>query len=565
MATASPNNQPPADSGHWLYGRWIDLLVGCCGIYVLSIPLLLGITMSSGTRHWPAALTILLGISINAPHYGATLVRLYERAEDRRKYLFFTLHVTVAIAALFVIATRNLWLASVLITAYVTWSPWHFSAQNYGLLLMFLRRKGVEFDTTTKRLFYASFIFSTAMAIEGVQATSSDLVLAPATVDAPNIPDIIQWPPLQEFAVPLLFGTGFLYFGCLAAALIRLRGTSIRNLGPAAALIATQALFTAVPVVAARVYTSGEINLAFAPFWLSMAHSAQYLWVSAYFAKRSGAQSHSARFLGKSFLAGSGITILPALLFAPAVLGSRPWDAGLASLVFAMVNLHHFIMDGAIWKLRDGRISNILLRGNSTKVHLDPRSVVADGTEPPAGATTNKLKWLPALVWTSCTLTVFVPLIALYETQIGIPTATRAERIDLAMDRLRFIGRDSLNLHSYVGREYSKLNQPAFAIAHFEHSLELFPTPKVWTELGNEHRGTGEIAKARAAFDAALAIDSDYLGALMGGANSRILDVVEATPDEKAEARSMLDRVIKLYPDHPEAKRLRSHLETSDT
>src|SRR6202022_4466149 len=31
-------------------------------------------------------------------------------------------------------------------------------------------------------------------------------------------------------------------------------------------------------------------------------------------------------------------------------------------LIFsALVNIHHFILDGAIWKLRDGRIANLLL------------------------------------------------------------------------------------------------------------------------------------------------------------------------------------------------------------
>jgi hypothetical protein len=232
--------------------------------------------------------------------------RLYEREQDRRKYIFFTLYVTLAVAALFVIATHNIWLASALITAYVTWSPWHFSTQNYGLLLMFMRREGVDFDDTTKRLFYASFIFATAMSIEGVQAASSELVFAPATFSVPGTPQVFQLAFLQEYAVPILWTLGVLYAGSLGAALVRLRGSGFRLVGPATLMILTQAFFTSVPVVAGRIYTKGEINLAFAPVWISMAHSAQYLWVSAYFAKRSDAQQGSARFLGKSFLAGLG-------------------------------------------------------------------------------------------------------------------------------------------------------------------------------------------------------------------------------------------------------------------
>ena len=31
-------------------------------------------------------------------------------------------------------------------------------------------------------------------------------------------------------------------------------------------------------------------------------------------------------------------------------------------LVAAMVNIHHFMIDGAIWKLRDGRVARALIR-----------------------------------------------------------------------------------------------------------------------------------------------------------------------------------------------------------
>ena len=31
-------------------------------------------------------------------------------------------------------------------------------------------------------------------------------------------------------------------------------------------------------------------------------------------------------------------------------------------LVASVVNLHHFVLDGAIWKLRDGRVARVLLR-----------------------------------------------------------------------------------------------------------------------------------------------------------------------------------------------------------
>ncbi|MGY8802847.1 MAG: tetratricopeptide repeat protein [bacterium] len=552
MAAASPEARNSASASPWLYGRAIDLLIGCCGIYTLSLPFLLVLSIGTGIQSWSIGLTIVLGITINAPHYGATLVRLYEREQDRRKYVFFTLYVTLAVAALFVIATHNIWLASALITAYVTWSPWHFSAQNYGLLLMFMRREGVDFDDTTKRLFYASFIFATAMSIEGVQATSSDLVFAPATFPAPGTPQVFQLAFLQEYAVPILWTLGVLYAGSLGAALVRLRGSGLRLVGPATLMILTQAFFTSVPVVAGRIYTNGEINLAFAPVWISMAHSAQYLWVSAYFAKRSDAQQGSARFLGKSFLAGSGITILPALLFAPAILGNTPWDAGLAGLVFAMVNLHHFIMDGAIWKLRDGRVSNILLRSADASSESNPKRSGSTG------------KWVSKIIWSACALSVLVPVLHLYETEVHMPNAKSSDDINNALERIRWLGRESISLHNYVGAEYSKLQQPGLAIEQFESSIEVFPTPDAYAALGHEYRRTGVPQKARDAYSKALAIDADAATALLGYSASLAIDEPHPTEADRSKASQMLKRVLEIYPGQSDATQMLRQLRRHD-
>jgi hypothetical protein len=549
MASVSKSAPDPAEQSHWLYGRTIDLLVGCCGIYTLSIPFLLALTASTGISEWSVTLTMLLGVSINAPHYGATLVRLYEREQDRRKYFFFTVYVTLALSALFVIATHNVWLASALITAYVIWSPWHFSAQNYGLLLMFLRREGIAFDDTTKRLFYASFVASTLMSIESVQAANSELVFAPATFRAPGTARIFQWELLQIFASPILWVLGGIYSACLAGALFRLRASGFRIMGPATLLIVTQALFTAVPVAAGRIYSSGEITVAFAPLWISIAHSAQYLWVSAYFAKRSGAQKSSARFLGKSLLAGSGVTVLPGLLFAPAVLGEIPWDAGLAGLVFSMVNLHHFIMDGAIWKLRDGRVSNVLLRQTTTPDAIGPRTGNAGW------------KWLAALIWTGCSLSVMVPLIHLYEIEVRIPNAATSDDITLAMKRMRAIGRESISLQNHVASVYSGLDQPGLALQHYQQSIDVFPTPDAWTAIANEYRRTGYPDRARSAFDKALELDPDFASALFGYATALAIDNPVPPPADRARALQMLRRLIELHPGQSEVEKALREIE----
>ena len=110
----------------------------------------------------------------------------------------------------------------------------------------------------------------------------------------------------------------------------------------------------------------GNELLPFAAIWISVAHSLQYLWITAYYAKRSQAHERTGPYLWKTLVAGLAVTNAPILLFAPDLLGTLPWDAGLAMTTFSMVNIHHFILDGAIWKLRDGGIARVLLRPSTT-------------------------------------------------------------------------------------------------------------------------------------------------------------------------------------------------------
>ena len=98
--------------------------------------------------------------------------------------------------------------------------------------------------------------------------------------------------------------------------------------------------------------------------WIALAHAAQYLWVTSYFAKKTGGYGTGAAWYAKVMASGAAIWTFPVLACGPLVGGPLSLDMGLAALVSAAVNIHHFILDGAIWKLR-GRIANLLIRNAS--------------------------------------------------------------------------------------------------------------------------------------------------------------------------------------------------------
>ena len=108
MSTTTAN--PSALENAWLFGRGTDLLIGCGLAYLLFIPVLLLVSGATGVTDWPPFLVIALGLLTSTPHYGATLLRVYQTREDRRKYALFALWITIGLLLLLGIAARSVWL-----------------------------------------------------------------------------------------------------------------------------------------------------------------------------------------------------------------------------------------------------------------------------------------------------------------------------------------------------------------------------------------------------------------------------------------------------------------------
>ena len=148
----------------WLFGPAADLLLGYGLGYLLTVPLLLLLVAQQTLSAWPQWLAVGFALFVSYPHYGATILRAYERREERRKYFLFTVHASIALAILLIVGTRSPFVGSLLFTIYASWSPWHFAGQNYGLALMSLRRDGVDIPPAAKRLLYASFVLRAVLA-----------------------------------------------------------------------------------------------------------------------------------------------------------------------------------------------------------------------------------------------------------------------------------------------------------------------------------------------------------------------------------------------------------------
>jgi tetratricopeptide (TPR) repeat protein len=533
-----PSTNPlPAEPGsRWLFGPIPDLLLGCGVGYAIVLALLcvFGAEVRQGLA--PGFLPFLT-VLIGAPHYGATLLRVYERREDRRAYALFSVWATLLLAALFVVSTRSVWLGSLVLTVYITWSPWHYTGQNYGLAVMFLRRRGVALDATTKRYLYSSFLLSYAATFLAIHSQAPGANYTPPLYIADSYRVISLGIP-NTIGGPLFYGALAAYCVTLLIAVARLlRRASLGAIAPALLLAITQALWFSIPVAMRRFGLLSSLE-PFAPqyagwyfFWAALGHSIQYVWVTSYFARNTTRFPGLPAYLAKALFAGTAIWGLPALLFAPGLLGRIPYDAGLGALIAAVVNLHHFVLDGAIWKLRDGRIARILVRSERAAAPL------------PIGE--PRRRWLaPALLGIGA-LSCATMVLAEFETEFGLRRAyarVDVPRMRSALARLDWIGRDSANNHLSFGRLLAAQGEPGGAIREYQQSVNLYPTADAWVSLGDLLDEKGLIPQALEAFENAIELAPDSAPIAYRGA------AIAAKANDPERARALLERAVAIDP-----------------
>jgi hypothetical protein len=142
----------------WIYARGLDLIVGC-GAWSAPL-LLLGYFFGKESNSTASILFYGLALVFNYPHYMATVYRAYHRREDFAKYRFYTIHLTILLVLTVIISHWAYALLPIVFTIYLTWSPWHYTGQNFGIAMMFARRKGATPTRANRNALYISFLAS---------------------------------------------------------------------------------------------------------------------------------------------------------------------------------------------------------------------------------------------------------------------------------------------------------------------------------------------------------------------------------------------------------------------
>jgi hypothetical protein len=345
-----------------------DVLVAGGGLSVIVFVIMVlcgyvpGTTKGTFRAEWAISIAFSLQMVVNWPHFAATSFRLYQSYDRMMQFpktsFLSPVLVVGGLAWSMVDANVANWYAKL----FITWSGYHFCAQTKGITLLYARRLGVNIDPLARWLIvivtHTPWLFAITRAEGGENLGPFYSLTIPRGLPF-GIAFPFAWAPALEWTANAFYALGCIAF-VLLVVLVMAREGRVLPIATAAPMIAQTLWFGP--------WGSGTaVFNEFVPFF----HSLQYMIIAWLFQlKEESAQP--------GFLVG-----LPTVLFETAKWLAFIIPGGLAlfwlwphafswtgyplqhslGCVNAAIQIHHFFVDGVIWKIRDPR-TRAMLGGN---------------------------------------------------------------------------------------------------------------------------------------------------------------------------------------------------------
>jgi Tfp pilus assembly protein PilF len=179
-------------------------------------------------------------------------------------------------------------------------------------------------------------------------------------------------------------------------------------------LFATQTLWFVVPIALTWTGSLSLPQTRYSSGILAIMHSAQYLWITQHYARRDAALRDAAR---ETTPVWSGLRYWSTLIVGGiALFVPGPWLASYAGhvdftssmlIVTALVNIHHFMLDGVVWKLRDARVATVLVQPAGAEAVAPPTPLSS------SSATAARGRGWPAWSWKAIRVAAVCGLVSL--------------------------------------------------------------------------------------------------------------------------------------------------------
>ena len=325
----------------FLHPVWDYLLIGGFWSILLTLYLLVGRLVEPGRAPYlNSDQLVWLVLFASSAHFAASTVRLYSKPAYLKEFSFLAFGFpVVTIAVLSVCVMFPGVFGRYLQVIYLTWAPFHYAKQIYGLSLMYALRGDLELDIVDKRLIY--------------------------------------WTCMMPFLYALMSGSGHMGLGWLLPTDVINANDGLRNALNGIKLALTLLTFVmpivlywrvwktkrqAVPLVILVMMVANGLwwtGLSFLDAFViaTIAHGIQYMAITLIYhvreqlaepANTHGWAFHAGGFYAKCVALGYGLFNCWPFIFVWA-------GAGFAEsmlMVIATINIHHFIVDAYIWRLR---------------------------------------------------------------------------------------------------------------------------------------------------------------------------------------------------------------------
>ena len=297
------------------------------------------------------SIAIFLSWVINWPHFSMSTYRLYQNKANIQQYPITAYVIPfVVIGGVLLSFAYPMMVAPYFVKLFMLWSPYHFSGQTIGITLIYAMRSGIRFGKLERRIL-AFFVFGTYF-VSTIRAEVSREGYQFYGVKYPGL------------GVPQWMATGCEYAMWIALVVFSLMVVywcyKNKRVIPLVVVLpaATQYLW----------FVQGVYMPSFQEF-VPMFHSLQYVLVAWGLQlklkmdsknippSRKYVVSETTRWLVINIAGGALL-----FYFLPK-LGTPFGYTSLFSIavIFAAIQIHHFFVDGVIWKLKNQTVSHPLM------------------------------------------------------------------------------------------------------------------------------------------------------------------------------------------------------------
>jgi hypothetical protein len=347
LTTGIPAVAATTRSPYFVNG-WVDAsLIGG-----LSIITWLGLrALYTGADIKPlVTIALVLSLFVNFPHFSATVYRLYQSSEHTRQFPVTAWGLPfIMFGAVFACFWQPEAVAPYFLLLFFFWSPYHYSGQTVGITMVYARRCGFPIGRR-ERLALSTFVF--AAFLYGATHMQENGLTDFYGMSVP----ILAFPAWMGPAAQAVMCAGALAFAGFAVAWCRAQ----RRLLPPIVLL---------PAVAHFIWFVPGASLKSFLIVIPLFHSLQYLLIALVVQLKlridaDGAERSWRRVRVEALRWGARNMTGGVLLFIglPLCFAWLPLPfLTIAGIMAAAVNVHHFFVDGVIWKLRDSSNSSALM------------------------------------------------------------------------------------------------------------------------------------------------------------------------------------------------------------